>query len=83
MKPKITLDNWRFEYLKDAGSSWHQLRVGGFVRPDDGSDSAKNGAPFVEMVLDLQGHNKKPQFTTGFELESESRIVVLGKKEKF
>lgn len=83
MKPKITLDHWRFEYLKDAGTNWHQLRVGGFVRPDDGSDAQKNGTPFVEQVIDLQGHNKADQFTEGFELESETRTVVLGKKETF
>jgi hypothetical protein len=83
MKPKITLDNWRFEFLKDPRSSWNQLRVGGFIRPEDGSDSAKNGVSFVEAVTDLQGMNKQPQFTEGFELETESRIVVLGEKENW
>lgn len=83
MKPKITLDNWRFEYLKDPRSQWNQLRVGGQVRPEDGSDAAKHGVTFIEAVVDLQGKNKKPQFTEGFELETETRIVVLGKKESF
>jgi len=83
MKPKITLDNWRFEYLRDQATPYNQLRVGGQIRPEDGSDSTKHGVGFVERVLDLQGFNKQPQFTEGFEFETESRTVVLGTKENF
>lgn len=84
MKPKIILDNWRFEYLKDQRSQWNLLKVGGVIRPEVNADEAtdlKNATPFGETVVDLQGYKEAPQFTEGFQLETESHTVVLGIKE--
>lgn len=81
MKPTITLDDWRFEYLKDRTTDWNLLKLGGFIRKDDGS--RKDRTPFGETVVDLQGFNEHPQFTEGFQLETESRIVVLGTQERW
>lgn len=82
MKPKIVLDNWRFEYLKNPSERGGQLRVGGTVRQDDDPEK-KNGITLVEEVVDLQGINGEPQFEEGFQLETESRQVTLGKKEQW
>jgi hypothetical protein len=76
----ITLDNWRFEYLKDERSSWNLLKVGGVIRPDDDTDP-KHAQPFGSTVTDLQAFNEVPQFEEGFVLQTEGGTVVLGKKE--
>jgi len=80
---KTIIDSWRFEYIKDQSSDWNKLNLGGFVRPEDGSDATKHGKPFTSRVVNLQAYAGAPQFTEGFEVETDNGTVVLGTKEKW